>query len=380
MLKNFRLMIIAFLVLLLNSPILIYAIGSKAVITTIAGDGTPTYGGDNGPATAAQLNSPTEVMFNGVGNLYVADAGNHRIRKVVSATGIITTVAGDGTGAYGGDGEMAITAQLNSPRSVAFDEMDNLYIADTNNHRIRKVVSATGVITTVAGIGTFGFSGDGGPATAAQLSFPTGVAFDEAGNLYIADLDDNRVRKVIVATGVITTVAGIGTFGFSGDGGPATAAQLSGPAGVVVDEVDNLYIADQQNNRIRKVIAATGVITTVAGIGTLGFSGDGGPATAAQLHFPTDLAFDKSGNLYIADLGNNRIRKVIAATGVITTVAGIGTLGFSGDGGPATAAQLNFPAGVAFDGIDNLYIADTSNHRVRKVEEPKIYLPIIFKN
>ena len=217
---------------------------------------------------------------------------------------------------------------------MAVDASGNLYIADTGNNRIRKV-SATGIITTVAGNGSAGYSGDGGPATSAQLDGPEGVAVDGSGNLYIADTCNNRIRKVS-ATGIITTVAGNGSAGYSGDGGPATSAQLSLPAGVAVDGSGNLYIADSGNNRIRKV-SATGIITTVAGNGSPGYSGDGGPATSAQLNQPAGVAVDASGNLYIADSSNNRIRKV-SATGIITTVAGNGFDGYSGDGGPATSA------------------------------------------
>ena len=234
------------------------------------------------------------------------------------------------------------------------------------NHRIRKV-GATGVISTVAGNGTRGYRGDGGPAVAARLRLPTGVALDESGNLYIADTSNHRIRKVDSA-GVITTVAGDGTQGFGGDSGAATAAQLNDPYGVALDGSGNLYIADTDNERIRKV-DASGVISTVAGDGTYDFSGDGGSAVAARLNVPEGVALDESGNLYIADTYNERIRKV-DASGVISTVAGNGTSGFGGDGGPAVAAQLNSPSGVALDGAGNLYVADTYNHRIRKVAAP----------
>ena len=352
-------------------------VDAAGVISTVAGDGTygdsgrGVYGGDGGPATAAQLNFPTGVALDGAGNLYIADRDNLRIRKV-DAAGVISTVAGDGTGGYGGDGGPAVAAQLSSPRGVALDGAGNLYIADYFNQRIRKV-DAAGTITTVAGSGEVGFDeggygGDGGPAMAAQLNLPAGVALDGAGNLYIADLRNDRIRKVDAA-GVISTVAGSGTEGFGGDGGPAVAAQLNTPAGVALDGAGNLYFADLRNHRIRKVDAA-GVISTVAGAGSTGesgggFGGDGYPATAAQLNFPSGVALDGSGNLYIADGFNNRIRKVDSA-GVISTVAGGGLPG--GDGYPATAAQLNFPSGVALDGSGNLYIADTWNGRIRKVD------------
>ena len=335
-------------------------VDSAGVISTVAGDGTGGYRGDGGPATAAQLNRPTGVALDGAGNLYITDRVNHRIRKV-DAAGVISTVAGAGRGGYRGDGGPAVAAQLNYPTGVALDGAGNLYIADWGNDRIRKVDSA-GVISTVAGGGS---GGDGGPATAALLNLPGDVALDGAGNLYIADTLNNRIRKVDAA-GVISTVAGDGTRGYGGDGGPATAAQLTFPYGVAPDGSGNLYIVDSSNQRIRKVDAA-GVITTVAGDGTRGYGGDGGPATAALLNFPGGVALDGAGNLYIADSSNDRIRKVDAA-GVISTVAGDGTYGFGGDGGPATAAQLNLPGGVALDGAGNLYIADLLNHRIRKVD------------
>ena len=343
-------------------------IDSAGIITTVAGDGTRGYGGDGAAATAAQLKGPSDVALDAAGNLYIADAGNHRIRKVDSA-GTITTVAGDGTGSYGGDGGAATAAQLSFPRGVALDGSGNLYIADMVNHRIRKVDTA-GVITTVAGDVTAGYGGDGGAATAARLNSPTSVALDGSGNLYIADLWNHRIRKVDTA-GVITTVAGDGTAGYGGDGAAAAAARLNLPISVALDGSGNLYIAD--NQRIRKVSSA-GTITTVAGDGTEDefgrgdYGGDGGAAVAAQLNDPTDMAPDGSGNLYIADSSNQRIRKVSSA-GIISTVAGDGTQGYSGDGGAATAAtQLNSPTGVALDSANNLYIADAGNHRIRKAD------------
>jgi sugar lactone lactonase YvrE len=341
----------------------VYRVTADGRLSLIAGSGTAGFSGDGGPATAAQLNFPSGVAVDSAGNLYIADRGNRRIRKVTAA-GVISTVAGVGAAGSSGNANPARAAQLDLPSAVAVDSAGNLYIADSNNNRIRRVTAA-GVISTVAGRRTAGFSGDAGPATAAQLNFPSGVAVDSAGNLYIADYGNSRIRKV-TAAGVISTVAGNGTFGFSGDGGPATAAQLNFPSGVAVDSAGNLYIADSNNNRIRRATAA-GVITTMVGSGTAGFSGDGGPATAAQLNNPRGGAVDSAGNLYIADSNNNRIRRV-TAVGVITTVAGNGTRGgFSGDGGPATAAQLNNPSGVTVEAAGNLYIADSNNNRIRRV-------------
>jgi uncharacterized protein (TIGR03437 family) len=337
------------------------AFGQAYTIDTVAGTGTAGFSGDGGPATSAQLDSPGGVAVDSAGTLYISDTINNRIRKV--SNGVITTLAGSGTpgyGAFSGDNGPATSARLSLPADVSLDSAGNLYISDTINNLIRMV--SNGVITTVAGretYGTYGFGGDNGPATSAYLYAPDGIALDSAGNLYIADFGNNRIRKV--SNGVITTVAGTWTPGFSGDGGPATSAQLNLPERVAVDSAGNLYIADTINCRIREV--SNGVITTVAGSGGRGFSGDNGPATSAQLDTPGGVAVDTAGNLYIADFGNNRIRKV--SNGVIVTVAGTGTPGFSGDGGPATSAQLNLPTGVAVDTAGNLYIAEAWNNRIR---------------
>jgi sugar lactone lactonase YvrE len=337
-------------------------------ITTVAGNGVQGFAGDGGPATSASLHTPIDVATDAAGNLYIADPGNDRIRMVAAGTGIITTVAGSGISGFAGDGGPATSASLGFPYGVAVDAAGNLYIADLYNNRIRKVAVGTGIITTVAGNGTEGFAGDGGPATSASLNLPSGVAVDAAGNLYIADGVNNRIRKVAVGTGIITTVAGNGTRGFAGDGGPATGASLRVSSGVAVDAAGNLYIAEGTD--IRKVAVETGIITTVVGNGVVGgFGGDGGPATSASLGGASDVAVDAAGNLYIADTGNYRIRIVAADTGIITTVAGNGTRGFAGDGGPATSASLHTPYGVATDAAGNVFIADYGNERIRKVSK-----------
>jgi len=339
-------------------------VDSTGTITTVAGTGEHGNKGDGGPAVEAQLNAPTGLALDGAGNLYIADSGNHRIRRI-DTEGIITTIAGTGERGNAGDGGPATRAKLNFPNGMALDGAGNLYFSDRRNHRVRRI-DTLGTITTIAGSGGMkGYSGDGGPATLAQLNFPTGIGVDNGGNLYITDRDNHRIRRVDTS-GVITTVAGTGEEGHGGDGGPAVMAQLSGPHGLAVDGSGNLYIAETPNDRIRRV-DTSGVITTVAGTGETGHGGDGGPAVMAQLSGPHGLAVDGSGNLYIADTWNDRIRRV-GTSGVITTVAGNGKRGYSGDGGPAVMAQLSGPHGLAVDGSGNLYIADAWNHRIRRVD------------
>jgi sugar lactone lactonase YvrE len=348
-----------------NNRIRIVA-AATGIINTIAGGGKGTFSGDGGAATAASLNAPYGVAVDASDNLYIADSSNNRIRMVAASSGIITTIAGDGTASFSGDGGAATSASLDFPVALIIDASGNVYIVDQNNCAIRKVTSVTGIITTIAGNGSPGFFGDGAAATSSGLSFPNGVAADPSGNQFIADTLDNRIRRVAVATGIITTVAGNGTRGFSGDGGAATNATLSIPKALAVDANDNLYFSDG-DFRVRMVASATGTITTVAGNGTPGFGGDGGAATAASLNGVTGVAVDANHNLYIADVGNSRIRMVAAATGIITTVVGNGTRGFSGDGGIATAASLGSPYAVALDANNNLYLADRDNSRIRMV-------------
>lgn len=351
--------------LLFISLLIICGITRSQIINTFAGTGTWGFSGDGGPAISAQLGSPIGLAVDGVGNIYIADYLNNRVRKV-TPLGIISTFAGNGTFGYSGDGGLATSAQLRQPNGLTIDGAGNIYIADDFNHCVRRVTPA-GIISTFAGTGVQGYSGDGGPATSAQLNKPYGLTIDRMGNIYIAEYLNHCVRKVTPA-GIISTFAGTGVQGFSGDGGPAVSAQLREPTGVIPDGAGNIYIADNSNYRVRKVTPA-GIIFTFAGTGVGGYSGDGGPATNAQFYGPTGLTTDGAGNIYISDLVNQRIRR-ISPSGIISTFAGTGIQGFSGDGGPAINAQLDNPQGLTTDAAGNLYIADHWNNRVRRVNYP----------
>ena len=350
------------LVLILSQTANSQAADPVGTITTIAGTGNRGSTGDGGPATLAQLGSPFGMAVDTLGNIYIADHDNRVIRKV-DPNGIITTVAGTGGAGFAGDGGPATAALLDAPNDVAVDVYGNLYIADLQNRRIRKV-NLSGIITTIAGNGSNQSSGDGGPATAAGLNFPHGISVDPAGNLYIASPYDARIRKVDT-NGIISTVAGTGNSGYAGDGGPAVAAQLRHPVDVDVTSNGTIYIADAENHRIRKV-DTNGIITTIAGTGNNGYTGDNGPALNAQLNLPHGVTVDSSNNIYVGDRLNNRVRK-IDANGIITTIAGTGAAGYSGDGGPATQAQLEQPFHLAVAPNGSLYISDWPNHRVRRV-------------
>jgi sugar lactone lactonase YvrE len=475
---------------------------ATGIVTTIAGTGVDGYSGDGSTALAASFSGPAGVAVDTAGNVYVADNNNSVIRKITITTGKISTVAGNYTngGIYSGDGASALNAGLNFPERLTVDAAGNIYISDGQDFRVRKVTASTGIITTIAGTGTKGYSGDGGAATSAMIGAIIGIAIDASGNVYIADQSNNRVRKITAATGIITTITGSTSAGYTGDGGAATAATLSGPSDVLVDGSNNVYIVDNGNNVVRLITSSTGIISTVygdgtngftgvqtqlkaqlapqgvalnpngdvliadgyyydvravnsagtayiyagtpnpdpafaskgyggngsnasfpavllnapvgvatdasnnvyiadvnnnvirvinyntkvisnyAGTSTAGFSGDAGAATSATLKLPTGVATDKSGNVYIADAGNNRIRMVNASTKIISTIAGTGTAGFSGDGAAATAALLSNPTAVAADGSGNVYFIDKGNARVRRIDASTKFISTVLSN
>jgi hypothetical protein len=336
-------------------------------IATVAGTGVGAYSGDNIPATSAQLYYPSGAALDAAGDVFIADTNSQRVREVVKATGLIVTVAGNGVAGYNGDNIAATAAQLQNPYAVAVDAAGDVFIADLGNNRVREVVKATGLIITVAGTGASGYNGDGIPATSAQLFGPSGVAVDAAGDVFIADQGNGRVREVVKATGLITTVAGTGTWGYNGDNIAATAAELKQPTGVAVDAAGDVFIADFVDYRVREVVKATGLITTVAGTGASGYNGDGIPASSAQLGYPYGVSVDTAGDVFIVDQGNQRVREVVKASGLITTVAGTGTSGYNGDNIAASSAQLNDPYGVSVDAAGDVFIADRNNQRVREV-------------
>ena len=339
-----------------------FSIAAQAqMISTIAGDSLTGYNGDNIAATAAELSEPIGIAVDASSNLYICDRFNNRLRKV-NSSGIITTIAGTGTAGYNGDNGPATDAEIKDPYGIALDASGNVYFSDNGNNRIRKI-SATGIITTVAGNGTRGYNEDGIPATAAELSDPSGLAFDAGGNLYVADFSNYRIRKIDTA-GIISTIAGTGTAGYNGENIAATSAELSNPSGLAIDAIGNIYIVDYSNSRIRKV-NTSGFIATIAGNGTGGYSGDNFAATSAELR-PLGIAVDGSGNVYIGDANNDAVRK-INSSGIITTIAGTGVGGFSGDGGPANMAQLHGPVGVAIDNEGSMYIGDAANNRIRYI-------------
>lgn len=361
-------------------------------IATVAGsgqEGTSSAGEDGRQARSVHLNFPSGIALDYRGNLYFADF-SARIRKVALQNGRITTVAGTGTRGYSGDGGPATSAQLGGPGDVAVDGAGNIYFADGSNHRIRRIAADTGIITTIAGDGSAATGiyttfqgrtvvtniGDDYLAVKAPIGMPAGLAVDVLGNLFFTNGGD-MVRRVAADTGIITRVAGAGGSYHSGDGGPAVLAQLHQPSKVALDGAGNIYIAARGEHRIRKIRADSDIITTIAGtslaeVGPVGlvkylggFSGDGGPATEALLNDPGNIAVDTAGNVYISDVLNYRIRRIDANTGLISTIAGTGIKGYGGDGGPALKAQISTPSGIAIDGAGQIYFGDQANHRIR---------------
>jgi len=391
-------------------------------ISTVVGNGEPTYAGDGGSAVAASVNEPKNIALGGMGHLYIADSENHAIRRVDLKTGIIMTIAGrlmepatpdhraavqddplpmdeddplggptqevtsrftqsrdvsgtvrfvtgaqTGTKRFSGDGSPAIEALLNFPGAVAVDAHGHVYIADTMNHRIRKVDADSGIISTIAGTGQKRWSGDGEAAVSAALNEPTALALDQKGRLYIADQSNHRVRRLDLDTGIITTIAGTGEAGYSGDGMPGHEASLSGPSGLAVGVDGTLYIADTFNGRIRKVDADTSVITTVAGDGAE-YRYQGNPHEfSTSLSRPYGIALEADGHLLVTDSDSHLIRRWHRQKKIITRVAGNGSPGYGGDGGVPLESSLNYPFGVAVDHQGNIYIADTFNHRIRMI-------------
>jgi DNA-binding beta-propeller fold protein YncE len=338
------------------------------IITTAVGTGERGYSGDGGPAERALLNGPFDVGFDAEGNLYFSDTFNHCIRRVTARTGVITTCAGYGEAGYSGDGGPAVRARFNEPYGIAIDNAGNIYIADRHNHCVRRVDGVTGIVTTFAGNGSSGFSGDAGAASRAGMVEPNGLALDPAQNrLFIADVADHRVRAVDLASGTIRTFAGTGEPQHSGDGGPAGIAGIHGARAVKVAADGTVYILERQGSTLRAVDPHTGIITTVAGTGARAYSGDNGPAIAAAFNAPKELAIDRDGNLLIVDTENHAIRQVDIRTETVVALAGSGRQGGDGDGGPAAAAALDRPHGAAVAADGSIYIGDTNNHRIRKL-------------
>ena len=346
------------------------------VVRTVAGNGVQGDSGEGGPAVDASMYLPGDIDIDGQGNVFFAVVRNHKVQRIDADTGILTTVAGTGVegtgdGAADGDGGLAVDAKLARPRELARDPAGNLYFVELNANRLRMIEAHTGIIRTIAGGGAEGFSGDEGPAEDAELARPHGVAIDAGGNIYIADFNNHRIRRIDGKTGIIDTIAGTGAAVYSGDGELAVAASVSFPAAGAFDPAGNYVFCDAGNRRVRRIDLTTGVISTLAGNGNAVHGGDGGPALEASFVSPQAIAYDARGNLYIADAPGHRVRRVDAETGIITTLAGTGSSGFSGDGGLAAHATFNNPRGLAVDAArGRLYVADGVNERLRIIDLP----------
>jgi DNA-binding beta-propeller fold protein YncE len=336
------------------------------LISTVAGTGAQGYAGDGGPATQALLNNPFDLAFDPAGNLCFSDTYNHCIRRIDARSGVITTIAGTGEEGFSGDGGPATSARMNQPYGMVIDRTGNVYVADRLNGRVRRIDGASGVITTLAGDGSAKYSGDGGASAHAGLAEPNGLALDRAHrNLFITDVADHRVRVIDLASGVITTFAGTGNARHAGDGGPAAAADVFGARAVALAPDDSLYIMERQGSSIRRV--RNGIIETVAGTGARGYGGDGHDARHAVFNAPKEMAVDPAGNLFVVDTENHVIRLIDTQSWIVTTIAGNGEAGPGGDGGPAHLASLARPHGAVVGADGAVYIGDSENHRVRKL-------------
>ncbi|MCA9101928.1 MAG: hypothetical protein KDA63_12285 [Planctomycetales bacterium] len=338
------------------------------LIDTVAGSGHDANNGDDGRATRSNIGFPFGVEIGPDGALYVTEVTNHRVRRVDLATGTISTVAGSGRKGYAGDGGPATAAELNEPYEVRFDADGNMFFVEMQNHLVRRVDAQTGRISTVAGTGEAGFSGDGGPATAAQFDHPHSIALDEAGGLYIADIGNHRIRRVDLDSGTIETIAGNDQRTLPADGQIARGNPMLGPRSLAIDGRE-LWIALREGHSVWRMNLDRGVLQRVAGTGAKGFSGDGGPALKAEFDGPKGIAVGPRGNVFVVDTENHAIRRIDVAASTITTVAGGGpdARGGDGDGGPATAARLDRPHGICVADDGTIYIGDTHNHRVRRV-------------
>jgi streptogramin lyase len=337
-------------------------------VSTVAGNGERWFIGEGHLADIISLWEPLGICLDKDGNLFIADSCNEIVRKVDARTKTVSTVAGSGSQGFSGDNRLATSAELRTPSGVYVDSSGNIFIADSRNSRVRKVDSKTGIITTIAGSGQIGYSGDGGSAKAAALDLPYSIFVDSTGNVFIADIYNHRIRRVDAKTGIISTVAGNGLKEYSGDGKPAISAGLDGPFGLFVTPSGDLYIADTGNSRIRKVDAKTGIISTVAGNDERGFNGDGMHALQTSLNGPKGVFVDAFGNLFIADTGNHRLRKVDAKTGLVSTMAGNGKKGFGGNSGKATEMNLNTPWSVFGDASGNIYFCEKGFYLIRRLQ------------